>query len=365
MPTEVDYDLIVDAAYKAGFRDDDLVTAVAVSLAESGGNPGINNAGMNSNGTVDYGLWQINSVHGPDLGEIYDPYVNAEWAFKVFTGRNRTWAPWSAYNNGAYARHMTTARNVVNGYQPATVSTDGMVQGELTADPVQEQMRQSSPRLRAEQMLADVARAAKQRAQLNGENLLDKTPEEIRGEADSPTVIKDEDDDYDVLAELNGFLEARQVVADVGELPADNHDHDHDDEEAGGDGGFDGIPELTADEIARWSATGLRANAARGAAVARALGFNGSVGGVGSRPNASDHPHGNAIDLMTNDDMELGRTLAAFYVRFAEELGVKYVIFEQQIASASNGWEWRQMEDRGSPTANHTDHPHISFFGGS
>ena len=42
----------------------------------------------------------------------------------------------------------------------------------------------------------------------------------------------------------------------------------------------------------------------------------------------------------------------------ADELGVKYVIWDQQIDTGS-GFE--AMEDRGGDTANHKDHVHISF----
>jgi hypothetical protein len=46
-----------------------------------------------------------------------------------------------------------------------------------------------------------------------------------------------------------------------------------------------------------------------------------------------------------------------------DELGVKYVIFEQKIYGSWTGWKAERMEDRGGPTANHMDHPHISFHG--
>jgi hypothetical protein len=114
--------------------------------------------------------------------------------------------------------------------------------------------------------------------------------------------------------------------------------------------GQDGVP------------SGLRPNAARGAAVARKVfNFDGTIGGVGSRPGPSDHPSGNAIDLMTNSNTQLGNSMKDYYVQHAQELGVKYVIFQQRIYSPSNGWRGAPMEDRGSPTANHMDHVHISF----
>jgi hypothetical protein len=108
---------------------------------------------------------------------------------------------------------------------------------------------------------------------------------------------------------------------------------------------------------------GLRPNAARGAAhVREVFGFDGTIGGIGQRSGPSDHPDGNAIDVMTNQNSQLGRDIAQYFIDNAEALGVKYVIFEQTIYQASNGWQGKAMEDRGSPTANHMDHPHISFY---
>ncbi len=82
----------------------------------------------------------------------------------------------------------------------------------------------------------------------------------------------------------------------------------------------------------------------------------GSVGGVGPRPNASDHPVGLALDFFV--DRATGDALADCALRNRKRLAVKYVIFRQRINSGSG---WRQMEDRGSPVANHMEHVHISF----
>lgn len=78
--------------------------------------------------------------------------------------------------------------------------------------------------------------------------------------------------------------------------------------------------------------------------------------GVGDRGNASDHPTGHALDLMVRG--EVGDRIAECALANADELGVKYVIWEQRMNTGS-GWE--EMEDRGGDTANHNDHVHISF----
>lgn len=107
---------------------------------------------------------------------------------------------------------------------------------------------------------------------------------------------------------------------------------------------------------------GLRPNAANGARVVRQMGFRGTIGGLGHRAGRSDHPHGNAIDVMTNRDTAMGRRIADHFRQNHQQLGVKYVIYQQQIASPRTNWQWQRMADRGSPTANHMDHPHISFY---
>jgi hypothetical protein len=94
-------------AHRAGFRGEDITMAVAVARAESGWNPkAVNNA--NTNGTVDYGLMQINSIHEAILagGNWADPEDNMKMAFKVWTDSG-TWNPtWSTVKNGSYKKYM-------------------------------------------------------------------------------------------------------------------------------------------------------------------------------------------------------------------------------------------------------------------
>jgi hypothetical protein len=150
--------------------------------------------------------------------------------------------------------------------------------------------------------------------------------------------------------------QTRQRTSDASRTPRDQPDRTRADDHAGhthGPSSTQGIPR------------GLSPNAARGAEEARRLGFNGTIHGIRPRNgprDTSDHPSGRAIDIMTNNNRQQGRQLAEHFRANHERLGVKYVIFEQQIASARSGWQWRNMADRGNPTANHMDHPHISFY---
>ncbi|MET7999002.1 hypothetical protein ABZU76_49865 [Amycolatopsis sp. NPDC005232] len=86
----------------------------------------------------------------------------------------------------------------------------------------------------------------------------------------------------------------------------------------------------------------------------------GSVGGRAGRAGTSDHPAGLALDFMV--DTTTGNALAAYVLAHQGEFGVTYVIWRQRINTGSG---WDPMEDRGSLTANHFDHVHVSFKAGA
>jgi hypothetical protein len=54
---------VAQAALNADFRSSNLVYAVAIAGAES--SYYLDQTNSNANGTTDYGLWQINSIHCP------------------------------------------------------------------------------------------------------------------------------------------------------------------------------------------------------------------------------------------------------------------------------------------------------------
>ncbi|MET8778157.1 hypothetical protein ABZV58_24420 [Nocardia sp. NPDC004654] len=80
------------------------------------------------------------------------------------------------------------------------------------------------------------------------------------------------------------------------------------------------------------------------------------VGGAVGRWDG-DHGAGLALDLMTSDFAH-GDAIAEFVLANRQRLGVTYVIWRQRY-NDGNGWSY--MENRGSPTANHYDHVHVSF----
>jgi hypothetical protein len=75
-----------------------------------------------------------------------------------------------------------------------------------------------------------------------------------------------------------------------------------------------------------------------------------------------EHASGKALDIMTSD-VSLGNAIAAFLQQHAAELHIYDILWRQHIwtpVRASEGW--RLFADRGSPTANHYDHVHVSVY---
>lgn len=86
------------------------------------------------------------------------------------------------------------------------------------------------------------------------------------------------------------------------------------------------------------------------------------IGGYRPGTGTSDHYSGRALDIMIRG--EYGTEVADWVRAHAGELNVKYVIWQQGY------WQpgmkgYRPMKDRGSDTANHWDHVHVSFYRGS
>jgi hypothetical protein len=81
----------------------------------------------------------------------------------------------------------------------------------------------------------------------------------------------------------------------------------------------------------------------------------------GRSGSGGDHGAGRALDIMSTGSL---RDAIADYVRaHASEFGVSYVIRAQHIWSVQRSSEgWRLMPDRGSVTANHYDHVHVSLY---
>ena len=87
--------------------------------------------------------------------------------------------------------------------------------------------------------------------------------------------------------------------------------------------------------------------------------FPGSGPFGGYRPgDPLDHGTGHAVDIMCSTAE--GNEIASFLQAHAGELNIKYLIWRQRIWYP--GGSWQGMADRGSATANHYDHVHVSVF---
>jgi hypothetical protein len=81
----------------AGGSSGTAFMAAEIATAESGGRQTATD--NNSNGTVDRGYWQVNSIHG--ALSTYDPAGNARAAVEL-SGDGTNWSPWVTYQTGAY-----------------------------------------------------------------------------------------------------------------------------------------------------------------------------------------------------------------------------------------------------------------------
>ena len=91
----------------------DPVVAVAVEWAEAGGNTDAKH--VNTDGSIDRGLWQINSRWHPEVtdAQAYDANASTDAAYRISFG-GTVWTPWAVFNNGAYTRWIDSARAAVS-----------------------------------------------------------------------------------------------------------------------------------------------------------------------------------------------------------------------------------------------------------
>jgi hypothetical protein len=83
--------------------------AAAVAIAESGGDPKNRGpqTGTNTDGSVDWGLWQINNKAHPDKypngseQDMLDPNKNCRAAIEI-SSNGTNWRPWTTYNTNKY-----------------------------------------------------------------------------------------------------------------------------------------------------------------------------------------------------------------------------------------------------------------------
>ena len=114
---------------------------------------------------------------------------------------------------------------------------------------------------------------------------------------------------------------------------------------------------------------GLQPNALKALRCgAAAFPFVTRYGGVGGRPNASDHPNGRAVDLMipawsSPGGKARGWEVARWYEANATQFGVTYLIFDDKVWRARTK-QWAPYTHpngaTSNPTLRHLDHVHVS-----
>lgn len=97
-----------------GYSGHGLTWAVAVALAESGGDAS-EVSPMNTDGSRDHGLWQINDKAWSgtfDFTKILDPVYNAGAAYQI-SEHGMNWNPWSTFHNGRAQSFYAQAEQAV------------------------------------------------------------------------------------------------------------------------------------------------------------------------------------------------------------------------------------------------------------
>lgn len=108
---------IAQYARQAGFPESAIPTAVAIAMAESSGRADATHS--NTNGSIDRGLMQINSIHSQLLSQYNwkDPLQNMQMAYQIWKDAGNSWTPWSTFNNGAYQQFTGIGQQAWNAAQ--------------------------------------------------------------------------------------------------------------------------------------------------------------------------------------------------------------------------------------------------------
>jgi hypothetical protein len=100
---------IEQMAQQLGFTGNSAQTIAAIALAESGGDTQA--VGHNLNGTSDYGLVQINSIHFATgditAGGALNPYSALAYAYTL-SKKGSDFTPWSTFTNGRYTQFLSS-----------------------------------------------------------------------------------------------------------------------------------------------------------------------------------------------------------------------------------------------------------------
>jgi cell wall-associated NlpC family hydrolase len=138
---------VAQYAYQAGFRGEALITAVAISHAETAEAP-FDTAARGDVGLEDstwgasIGLWQIRSLRADmntgrtrDEAANLDPATNARHAYTISSG-GTNFTPWSTYNSGDYKAYLNEARTASSTAASAVTSTPATATSSDHGEPI-------------------------------------------------------------------------------------------------------------------------------------------------------------------------------------------------------------------------------------
>jgi TP901 family phage tail tape measure protein len=99
---------VARVARAAGWRGNDLQTAIAVAGAESRFDPRANYV---TSAEDSRGLWQINTYAHGGGSELYNPMTNARVAYNLW--KDQGWGPWAGYTSGNYQGFLGQADHAI------------------------------------------------------------------------------------------------------------------------------------------------------------------------------------------------------------------------------------------------------------
>jgi len=118
-----------------GYYGGNLVTAVAVCVAESGGNPAVyycDGTGSDGiyppvscpGGSYDRGLWQLNSKAQAGVTDAcaFRPRCNANAAYAI-SAAGASFSPWATYGSTAYGHYLGAAQAAVRGLDSGALAS--------------------------------------------------------------------------------------------------------------------------------------------------------------------------------------------------------------------------------------------------
>ena len=120
------------AGWTNNATNDDLVTASAICVAESGGQPTVyycNPTGkdgyyppVSCSGMYDRGLWQIDNQAWTSISDTcaFTAKCNADGAYSI-SQRGASFSPWATYTSGVYTNYLSAAQSAIKALRGGTV----------------------------------------------------------------------------------------------------------------------------------------------------------------------------------------------------------------------------------------------------